>query len=145
MVEMFSPWTALAGGAALGLAALLLLALVGRVAGISGIVGGLVMPAAARVEIVWRVVFVAGLLVGGLIAVVAMPSTMSMRGAPGIAVAVIAGLLVGVGTRLGSGCTSGHGICGMSRLSRRSIAATMTFMATGAAIAFVVRTLGVVR
>ena len=80
MAETFTPWTALAGGAALGLAALLLLALVGRIAGISGIVGGLVAPTAARVEIVWRVVFVAGLLVGGLIALVAMPSTMSMRG-----------------------------------------------------------------
>ena len=145
MAETFTPWTALAGGAALGLAALLLLALVGRIAGISGIVGGLVAPTAARVEIVWRVVFVAGLLVGGLIALVAMPSTMSMRGAPGIAVAVIAGLLVGVGTRLGGGCTSGHGVCGIARLSPRSIAATMVFMGTGMAIAFAVRTLGIVR
>lgn len=145
MVETFSPWTALAGGALLGLAATLLLALLGRIAGISGIVGGLVVPPSARAEVVWRALFVAGLLVGGLVALFAMPSTMTLDGGPGITVAVIAGLLVGVGTRLGSGCTSGHGVCGISRLSPRSIVATMTFMGAGAAMAFAVRALGVVR
>lgn len=144
MAETFTPWTALVGGAAIGLAAILLMALVGRVAGISGIVGGLLVPA-ARAETMWRLLFVAGLLVGGVIAVFAMPSTMSLRGAPGITVAVIAGLLVGVGTRLGSGCTSGHGVCGIGRLSPRSLVATVTFMATGMAIAFVVRAAGIVR
>jgi uncharacterized membrane protein YedE/YeeE len=120
---------ALEGGALIGLSASLMLGLNGRVTGISGIVGGLVAPAAG--DVAWRALFVAGLLAGGLLARAALPGAFSASAAPLWLVAV-AGLLVGFGTRLGNGCTSGHGVCGIARLSPRSIAATLTFITTGA-------------
>lgn len=139
----------LVGGLLIGLAAALLWLLDGRVAGISGIAGGLF--GAGPGDRGWRWAFLGGLLGGGALMWQLLPgafgaaaagagaSSSSSGGgfAPSIAVAVIAGLLVGVGTSLSSGCTSGHGVCGISRLSRRSIAATMTFMAAGAATALV--------
>ena len=129
---------ALAGGALIGAAAVLLMALEGRIAGISGIVGGLLPPAPAA-DRAWRVAFLAGLVAGPLLvgALVAGPAI----GSPvvGIGGAIAAGLLVGVGTALGSGCTSGHGVCGLARLSPRSLAATLTFMATAGATVFVLR------
>ncbi len=120
---------ALAGGAVIGVSATLMLALNGRVTGISGIAGGIVSPAAGDVR--WRVMFVAGLMAGGLLMLRAMPEAFTAARV-GVATAAVAGLLVGVGTRLGNGCTSGHGICGISRLAPRSLAATVTFIAAGA-------------
>jgi uncharacterized protein len=133
-MEHFTPWSSLAGGVLIGLAATALLALLGRVAGISGILGGLL--AGERSEFAWRGAFVAGLLAGGLVLGEVRPASFAMTiDRSGVALA-LAGLLVGFGSRLGSGCTSGHGVCGMARASRRSITATITFMATGAMAAF---------
>lgn len=120
---------ALQGGALIGLSASLMLAFNGRVTGISGIVGGLLIPRSG--DIAWRALFVAGLLVGGFIAMAISPAAFS-RGVAAPGVVALAGLLVGFGTRVGNGCTSGHGVCGISRLSPRSLAATVTFIATGA-------------
>jgi uncharacterized membrane protein YedE/YeeE len=120
---------ALQGGALIGLSASLLLGLNGRVMGISGIVGGLLAPSAG--DVAWRALFVAGLVGGGLIALAAMPGAFS-AGSASLGMVLLAGLLVGVGTRIGNGCTSGHGVCGISRFSPRSVAATLTFIGTGA-------------
>lgn len=135
-MEHFTPFSSLAGGILIGLSATAMLALLGRVAGISGIVGGLV--AGDRSELGWRAAFVAGLLAGGLVLGALRPALFAMTiDRSGVALA-LAGLLVGFGSRLGSGCTSGHGVCGIARASRRSITATLTFMATGAMAAFLV-------
>ncbi len=129
-----SDWIrALAGGALIGLSASLMLAFNGRVTGISGIVGGLVQPTPG--DLAWRALFVAGLLAGGVVAVLALPGAIGGAAVP-VATASLAGLLVGVGTRLGNGCTSGHGVCGIARLSPRSLAATVTFITTGAVTVF---------
>lgn len=132
----FTPWASLAGGALIGLAAALLVLLNGRIAGISGVLGGLLKPVAGDVN--WRVAFIGGLvaapLVYGLFA--AVPSVQIDAG---FGTLVAAGLLVGVGTRYGAGCTSGHGVCGLSRLSWRSLVATATFMAAGFATVFFIR------
>ncbi|MBX3587076.1 MAG: YeeE/YedE family protein [Ramlibacter sp.] len=132
----FTPWVSLAGGLLLGLASAAFILLNGRVLGISGIVGGLIKPLAG--DALWRVAFVAGLL--------AAPWVWTLFAAPvvpridaGGAVLVVAGLLVGWGTRYGSGCTSGHGVCGLSRLSPRSLVATLAFMGAGFAVVFVAR------
>jgi uncharacterized protein len=122
----FAPISAAVGGGLIGLSAVLLMLLTGRIAGISGILGGLLNPRSG--EIGWRVAFIAGLILAPLIAArlgYAMPSPQMPAS---WTVIVGAGLLVGFGTRLAGGCTSGHGICGMARLSARSIAATVTFM-----------------
>ncbi|WP_286219764.1 YeeE/YedE family protein [Marinobacter apostichopi] len=132
----FTPWTALAGGLLIGLAAALFLLLNGRIAGISGIVGGLLSP--SRGDIVWRFAFMAG-LIGAPIAwlmVADLPPIEINAGYPSL---IIAGLLVGLGTRYGSGCTSGHGVCGLSRLSLRSLAATLSFMAAGFITVYIIR------
>ncbi len=122
----FDPVSAAAGGALIGLAATLLMLLSGRIAGIAGILGDLVDLAGS--DRVWRLAFISGLIAAPLaIAVIGAP--LRAPAMPGWIVVVVAGLLVGFGTRLGNGCTSGHGICGIARLSPRSIAATMTFMA----------------
>ena len=132
----FTPWAALAGGVLIGLAAVLLALFNGRVAGISGIVGALLPPRAQGGA--WRVAFVVGMLAAPLLysLFATVPAVESPVSWP---VLVIAGLLVGFGTRLGSGCTSGHGVCGLSRLSARSLVATLCFMATGFATVLVVR------
>jgi uncharacterized membrane protein YedE/YeeE len=132
---------ALGGGALIGVAASILWAFNGRIAGISGIVGGLLAP--LRGDWGWRAWFVSGLLLGGLGAAVVSPERFDLSGVPALPFVALAGVLVGVGTRLGNGCTSGHGVCGTSRLSKRSIAATLTFMVTGAITVFVARNLGV--
>lgn len=132
----FTPWTALAGGLLIGLAAALFLLLNGRIAGISGILGGLLSP--SRGDIVWRFAFMAG-LIGAPIAwlmVADLPPIEINAGYPSL---IIAGLLVGLGTRYGSGCTSGHGVCGLSRLSLRSLAATLSFMAAGFITIYIIR------
>ena len=131
---------ALAGGALIGISASLMLYFNGKVTGISGIVGGLVSRDARSPP--WRLLFVLGLVVGGAFMVALRPAAFSTDGAPSIGITVLAGLLVGVGTRLGNGCTSGHGVCGMSRLSPRSIAATLTFIATGVVVVAITRALG---
>ena len=131
---------ALAGGALIGLSASLLLMLTGRVAGISGIVGGL-MTASGRSkdEAGWRLAFVIGLLAGGVGLFVYRPQSFDGAATVNPLLVALAGILVGVGTTLGNGCTSGHGVCGISRLSKRSIVATCVFMATGMLVTFVVR------
>ena len=126
-MEHFTPVTALAGGALIGLSASLLMLFHGRVAGISGIFAGIFDPWTEDRS--FRLYFIAGLLLAGVGARLVYPSTLP-AGTPGLAVGAVAGLLVGFGTRLGSGCTSGHGVCGLSRLSLRSLVATLTFMAT---------------
>lgn len=132
----FTPWSALAGGILIGLAAVAMMLLQGRIAGISGIVGGLLAPRAG--EAAWRAAFVIGLLGGAVLAgaVVGIPV---LHDRPGLVVIAAAGLLVGYGTRLGSGCTSGHGVCGLARLSPRSLVATAVFMASAAVVVFVTR------
>lgn len=132
----FTPWIALAGGILLGLAAAIFVLLNGRVLGISGIVGGLLRPRSG--DIAWRVTFLLGMLVApwlyGLLAGPAQP-----RIDAGWGMVVLAGLLVGVGTRYGSGCTSGHGVCGLSRMSPRSLVATLAFMGAGFVTVFLIR------
>ena len=136
----FTPASALAGGALIGLGAAVLLLFNGRVAGISGIVGGLLAP--AKADVLWRLAFLAG-LVGGSVAMAAvLPSAFGGQLPRSGAVLVAGGLLVGFGTQLGSGCTSGHGVCGISRRSPRSIAATLLFIATGSGAVFVLHHLG---
>jgi len=132
----FTPWTSLAGGVTLGFAAALLLLLVGRTLGISGIVDG-ALTARDR-EFGWRATFLLGLLAGPTaLRLIAAPTPPTIE--TPWAQLTIAGVLVGFGTRLGSGCTSGHGICGLSRLSPRSLVATLTFMFAGFVTVYVVR------
>jgi len=136
----FTPFSAMIGGAMIGSAALLLWVAIGRIAGISGILAGALFPSGpnAAAERSWRGVFLLGLPLGAL-------AVGWLRGGLDVAIAtdplaiLAAGLLVGFGTQLGSGCTSGHGVCGIGRGSKRSIAATVTFMASGAATVFLVR------
>jgi uncharacterized membrane protein YedE/YeeE len=128
---------ALIGGAMIGLAAAALMAFRGRVAGISGIFGGLILDRKPG-DIAWRALLIAGLLLGPVLAAalsLARPATLPSHWMP----VIVAGLLVGFGTRMGNGCTSGHGICGMARFSKRSFAATATFMAFGFLTVFIVR------
>lgn len=132
----FTPWTALAGGLLIGFAAAMLLLLNGRIAGISGIAGGLLKP--VRGDVAWRAAFIAG-LVGAPLVYALFAALPAMEVDAGYGTLVAAGLLVGVGTRYGSGCTSGHGVCGLSRLSLRSLVATATFMGAGFATVFLVR------
>ena len=124
-MENFTPVNGFVGGLLIGLAATLLLLLNGRLSGISGIVGGLLAPESS--DLGWRVAFVAGLLVGALAYVLATGDALLLEMQASLPVLVVAGLLVGFGTSLGSGCTSGHGICGIARLSKRSIVATSMF------------------
>jgi len=132
----FTPWASLAGGILLGLASAIFILVNGRILGISGIVGGLFSP--KRGGVGWRLSFLLGLLVAPLLyAWVAVP--IAPRIDAGWVTVVIAGLLVGVGTRFGSGCTSGHGVCGLSRLSPRSLVATLAFMGAGFVTVFVMR------
>lgn len=132
----FTPWSSLAGGALIGLAATLFILMNGRIAGISGVIGGLLRP--VNGDVLWRVSFVAGLVVAPLLfqTSFALPAVDINAGT---ATLIVAGLLVGVGTRYGSGCTSGHGVCGLSRRSPRSLVATTLFMASGFLTVFIVR------
>lgn len=132
----FDPLSAAIGGALIGLAATMLMLVTGRIAGISGILGDLIDLAGG--DRVWRLAFIAGLVAAPL-AIAASGAPLRAPAMPGWIVIVIAGLLVGFGTRLGNGCTSGHGICGIARLSPRSIAATMTFMAVAMLVVAIAR------
>jgi uncharacterized membrane protein YedE/YeeE len=138
-VEISSEFTPLAstiGGALIGLSASMLLLLEGRVAGISGIVGELFRPREG--DIGWRVAFLVGMAIAGVGAVAVAPQLVAVTLDRHWALTLIAGLLVGFGTRLGNGCTSGHGVCGLSRMSPRSLVSVLTFMAVGATVATVV-------
>ena len=132
----FTPWASLFGGLLIGLSAALFVLFNGRIAGISGVLGGLLRP--LRGDIAWRIAFLTGLigapLVVGMFAI--LPEARIDAGAGTL---VVAGLLVGLGTRYGAGCTSGHGVCGLSRRSPRSLAATASFMLAGFVTVYVVR------
>ncbi|MCG6200116.1 YeeE/YedE family protein [Psychromonas antarctica] len=139
-MENFTPWSALAGGALLGLSASLLMLFSGKVAGISGIIGGLLAP--QKGEFTWRLAFAVG-MVGSLFLLkpfsIDLPDLVSQ---PSVYI-ILAGLLVGFGTRLGNGCTSGHGIIGLGRFSKRSIAATSVFMIVAALVVLLRQQFGV--
>ena len=133
----FTPIPALIGGALIGVAASLLLLTHGKVAGISGLYGGLLRRGTS--DRAFRFWFLAGLVVAGLAVQRTFPAAFATSWSAALPVALVAGVIVGIGTQLGSGCTSGHGVCGISRLSVRSLVATGTFMATGFATVFIVR------
>jgi uncharacterized membrane protein YedE/YeeE len=132
----FTPWPSLAGGILIGVSAAVFILFNGRIAGISGILGGLLHP--ARNDILWRVAFLAGLVIAPLLYNIARPLPETVVDADA-GILIAAGLLVGIGTRYGAGCTSGHGVCGIARLSPRSLVATACFMAAGFATVFIVR------
>jgi uncharacterized membrane protein YedE/YeeE len=133
----FTPLPSAIGGALIGVSASLLLAFHGRIAGISGIFGGVIVPKRGDVE--WRAWFLAGLMLTGFLWSRIFPSAFGAAISQPLFLTILAGALVGVGTQLGNGCTSGHGVCGISRGSSRSITATITFMLTAALTVFVVR------
>ena len=132
----FTPLSALSGGVLIGLAAAMFVLFNGRIAGISGIIGGLFRPKAG--DLAWRVAFLAGILAAPWLFQVVGPLP-AVEVEAGSGMLILAGLLVGVGTRYGAGCTSGHGVCGLSRLSPRSLVATVSFMLAGFATVFVIR------
>lgn len=134
--EYFTPFASLAGGMLIGLAAALLILFNGRIAGISGILGGLLRP--RQGDLGWRIAFLAGLVGTPLLYQLwqALPAVQVDAGTPAL---IVAGLLVGLGVRYGAGCTSGHGVCGLSRLSPRSLAATIAFMAAGFLTVYLLR------
>lgn len=132
--DAFTPYPALLGGALIGLSAVMLILLTGRVAGISGILGGILKPQSN--ETLWRVAFVLGMVAAPWLYLVAA-GPFEFESPRSTFALLVAGLLVGYGTRLGSGCTSGHGVCGLSRLSPRSLVATVVFMAVGFLVASV--------
>ena len=135
----FTPWASLAGGVLLGVASALFILMNGRILGISGILGGL-LPAKAG-DASWRITFLLGLFVSPLVMKALAPADFwhAPRIDAGVVTVIVAGLLVGMGTRYGSGCTSGHGVCGLSRLSPRSMVATGLFMAAGFVTVFVLK------
>jgi len=132
----FTPIASLVGCMLIGMSASAMLLLNGKIAGISGILAGVLKPVSG--DTLWRGSFLGGLLVGGLLLRLSMPRAFDFGIIRPVPMLIAAGLLVGFGTRLGSGCTSGHGVCGISRLSSRSLVATMTFIASGALVVFVV-------
>lgn len=139
LVEDFNPLLSLVGGALLGISATILLLFNGRIAGISGIMGGALSEPGDRD---WRIAFLVGLVVGGGALLAVRPSSFGTPPEVSLLTLVIAGLLVGFGTTVGTGCTSGHGVCGLSRLSIRSLVAVLTFITTAAIAVVVQRALG---
>ena len=137
--SVFTPESAAIGGAIIGLSATIMLLGNGKIAGISGILGGLLQTGTGRTN---HALFIAGLLVGGTLLRWFYPEAFDFSGGRDTPMLIGAGLLVGFGTRMGSGCTSGHGVCGLSRLSKRSLVATLTFMAIGFATASGIAILG---
>lgn len=136
-MQDFTPVSALLGGALIGLSVTLLLLFNGRLAGISGIMNGVFNS--PKDERIWRLVFLLGLVIGAAIFQLIMPDLFIPRQGYPLWLVAIGGFLVGVGTRLGNGCTSGHGICGIASLSRRSILATLTFMGFGMLTVYIIR------
>ena len=137
-MENFTPYSAFFGGTLIGISASMLMLLNGRIAGISGIVKGLLKPSNCS-EINWRIAFLAGLVFGGLGYAMVFPVQITLPQGINMLTLIIGGLLVGFGTAMGNGCTSGHGVCGMSRFSIRSIVATMTFLSTGMLTVYIIR------
>ena len=140
--QHFTPWASLSGGLLLGLAAAMFILVNGRILGISGILGGLLTPRSG--DVAWRIAFILGMAAAPMLAALIFPEDIKAAlAAPRIdsnALTIVsAGLLVGFGTRYGSGCTSGHGVCGLSRLSPRSLVSTLTFMGLGFAIVAIAR------
>ena len=135
-MESFTPFTSLVGGIIIGIAALILLFFVRKIAGVSGIIGGL-FPIVRR-DTAWRLTFLVGLILGGTVLSQVYPKSIELELTYSTLALVLAGLLVGFGSRLGGGCTSGHGICGLGRLSSRSMIAVLTFMTTGIITAVIV-------
>lgn len=136
----FTPWSSLTGGMLLGLAAAIFVLVNGRILGISGILGGMLAP--GRADFGWRLSFILGLVAAPALWWLLTPSSIALptpRIDAGTGALILAGLLVGVGTRYGSGCTSGHGVCGLSRMSPRSLVATLTFMAAGFVTVYLMR------
>jgi len=135
----FTPWTSFLGGVLLGVASSIFILLSGRILGISGILGGILNP--SKGDVGWRISFLLGLFAAPWVGYLLMPESLLQipRIESGMTAIAIAGLLVGFGTRYGSGCTSGHGVCGLSRLSIRSMAATVTFMLAGFVIVYVLK------
>lgn len=139
-MENFTPIASTIGGILIGLAAAVMMAGNGRIAGISGIFRGAVFPKSG--DFLWRALFIGGLVLGGVVLFQAQPEWFAISIDRSLFVVAAAGLLVGFGTRLGNGCTSGHGVCGLARFSIRSLVATVTFMATGAATVFIFSMIG---
>ena len=135
----FTPWLSLAGGILLGLASAAFILVNGRILGISGILGGLLVPRLG--DIGWRIAFLLGMAAAPFVSALLLPSgnMEAPRIEAGYIAIAVAGLLVGFGTRYGSGCTSGHGVCGLSRLSPRSLVSTLTFMGLGFLVVYVMR------
>jgi len=136
-MQNFTPITSLLGGALIGLGAALVLLGIGRIAGVSGILGGILVPRSG--DIAWRIAFMLGLVAGGVVMGLIDPALFAVTTGSSLLTVSAAGLLVGFGTRMGDGCTSGHGVCGLSRGSPRSLVATMTFMVTAGLTVFLVR------
>ena len=135
-MESFTPFTSLVGGIIIGIAALILLFFVRKIAGVSGIIGGL-FPIVRR-DAAWRLTFLVGLILGGTVLSQVYPKSIELELTYSTLALVLAGLLVGFGSRLGGGCTSGHGICGLGRLSSRSMIAVLAFMTTGIITAVII-------
>jgi len=137
--QHFTPWASLMGGLLLGVASAVFILINGRILGISGILGGLLPPKVG--DISWRVAFLLGMLAAPTVFMTLAPAGFASepRIDAGFWTVIVAGLLVGIGTRYASGCTSGHGVCGLSRLSPRSLVATLSFMGTGFFIVYIVR------
>ncbi|MEM7437391.1 MAG: YeeE/YedE family protein [Myxococcota bacterium] len=135
-MDSFTPVASLIGGILIGIAGAGLLLFHGRIAGISGIAGGVIR--AERGDVSWRIMFLAGLVATGMIGTLVAPDAYAFTIERSTSALIVAGALVGIGTQLGSGCTSGHGVCGIGRLSRRSFVATVAFMAAAAMTVFVV-------
>lgn len=140
IIEGFTPASAAAGGALIGLAAVTLMAANGRIAGISGIVGGALgmIGGDGRGDLGWRLAFIAGLMLAPFFVMAFGSAPIAFETPHPLWMMTLGGLFVGYGTRLGSGCTSGHGVCGVARLSKRSLVATSTFMATAIVTVFIV-------
>jgi uncharacterized protein len=132
----FTPFASFAGGLLIGLSAAAMLLFDGKIAGVSGILAGVLQP--VKSDTAWRLFFVGGLLSGGLILRALLPPSFAFGTLHSIPALAVAGLLVGAGTRLGNGCTSGHGVCGVARLSGRSMVATAVFIAAGAMVVYIV-------
>ena len=135
---LFTPWQSLAGGVLIGLASVLLMLTLGRVMGATGVLAGVLTPS-AHPDAGWRLALLAGMISGPLVVLAVTGQMPAVEVPASLPMLLAGGLLVGIGVTYGSGCTSGHGVCGMARLSRRSIAATATFMLTTGLTVFVIR------
>ena len=134
-MDQFTPVASTIGGLLIGLSASLMLLMHGRIAGISGILGGLLKPRSG--DVAWRILFLAGLVAGGIAFAIISPDSLADGLQRSTVTTAAAGLLVGIGTQLSQGCTSGHGVCGLSRMSPRSAVAVVTFMTTGLIAAYI--------